>query len=259
MASIGVTHLFGPEIEGGSSVTPRQWAASADALGLKVIMKDLVITPPTNCVGFFHPTDEPNGKGVLPATLKPEYDRLKLLSSAIPVFLSLAGDKLVYDGFPNANDKQLYLDYAKYYDVATVNFYSKNRNADRYPVARTATVVRNLIALTNKPVWAWIEVNDQELGAPPAPDINRAPTPQEIEDTFTSCLNAGASGAGWFATTPRAHHGWPGNYWPPTDRNGASMQPQYDRLKAIASRVNGMSLEKRVKDLEDWRATHFMF
>lgn len=260
-AALGVIVAWGPEIEGGSSVTPQQWCDEAKKVGLSVITKNQTISIPSNCIGFYHANDEPNQTGaghVEPLKLKPEYDRLKLIAPNLPVFISLAGDKLLYTNFPNPIDRQLYLDYAKVCDAFTVNFYSKNRNASRYPTTQTALAVSNLIALCQKPVWAWVECNDQELGVPTLPDVNREPTPQEMSDTVDAAILAGASGFGWFGVCSRAKHGWPMNYWPDTNRNGVSMKPQYDMCRTLATKYNPQpSLESRVKALEDWRAKYF--
>ncbi len=240
-AALGVTVVWGPELEGGSGQTAQQWCDAALAAGLGVITKNQTLPVPSNCIGFYHAKDEPNQTGpghVDPAQLKPEYDRLKLLAPNLPVFISLAGDKLLYPDFPNPADRALYLGYAAVCDAFTVNFYSANRNASRYPMNMTARAVANLIALTGKPVHAWIECNDQELGPPAPPDVNREPTPAEMMDTVDHAMAAGAAGFGWFGVCARAKHGWPENYWPLTNRSGASMQLQYDQCKAIAAKYN---------------------
>jgi hypothetical protein len=90
-------------------------------------------------------------------------------------------------------------------------------------------------------VWAWIEANDQRLSPPALPDVNRAPTPQEIDDTVTQAVAAGARGIGWFLTCDSGKYGWPQSYMPDVDRNGASMQPQYDKVAEVSRRYNPTS------------------
>ncbi len=266
-AAIGVTCVWGPEIESGSGITAQQWCDSAKAMSLHVITKNQTAPVPTNCVGFYHPQDEPNSTGakhVDPIKLKPEYDRLKLLAPNLPVFISLAGDKIADPNGIRPQDVQMYLDYAAVCDAVTVNFYSANRS-NKYPMRMTAIAVKNWLDLCkanglNKPIYAWIECNDQELSPPAPPETNREPTPQEMSDTVDAALIAGASGVGWFGVCSRAKHGWPENYWPMTNRNGVSMQPQYDMCKSIAERLNPqLTTEQRLKALEDWRATFFKF
>lgn len=239
-AALGVNTVWGPEIESGSGVTAQQWCDAAKAASLSVITKNQTFPVPSNCVGFWHPQDEPNKTPPLdPAVLKPEYDRLHLLAPNLPVYISLAGDKVVYPNFPNPQDRAYYLKLSTVCDRFTVNFYSANRS-NKYPMSMTATAVKNIIALTGKPVDVWIECNDQELSKPVLPEVNGAPTPDQITEQVTLAMQAGASGFGWFGVCSRAapRVGWPAAYWPPTDRNGVSMQPQYDRCREIALKYN---------------------
>lgn len=272
---LGVNTLWGPEFEGGSSTTAQQYCDAALALDLAVITKNQTAPVPSNCVGFWHAQDEPNKTPPLPASaMKAEYDRLKLLAPNLPVHMSLAGDKLIYDNFPNTTDRAYYLSLAKVCDAFWVNFYSKNRNANRYPTSNTAKAVKNLIDLCGLPVYAWIECNDQELREVKPPDTDREPTPQEIMDTVDQVVAAGAKGFGWFGVCKKAKHGWPENYWPLANRNGVSMQPQYDMCKTIANKYNPVpvpgpvpptqeariaALETDVKELKDWRKKMFNF
>lgn len=263
-AAMGVTVVWGPELEGGSGQTAQQWCDAAKAAGLSVITKNQTLPLPTNCVGFWHANDEPNQTGPGhrdPAQLKPEYDRLKLLAPSLPVFISLAGDKIIYPGFPNPADRALYLGYAAVCDAFTVNFYSANRSS-KYPMSQTALAVKNLIALTGKPVHAWIECNDQFLSPPKPPETNREPTPEEMQQTVDQAIAAGAAGIGWFGVCPRLSPNWPSNYWPAINRNGVSMQPQYDKCREIALQLNPVpapplltleQLDARITELERWR------
>lgn len=128
-------------------------------------------------------------------------------------------------------------------DVLSVNCYSANRNASRYPMTWTADAVRKLAGATGRPVWAWVEMNDQVvLPAPkPADGISRAPTPQEIDDTVGYALAAGAAGIGWFATSQSNAYGWGvkdpargDSFWPLVDRHGASLAAQIAAVKTIS-------------------------
>jgi hypothetical protein len=117
-----------------------------------------------------------------------------------------------------------------------------NRNASRYKTSWTADAVKTVLAVRpDVEVWAWIEANDQRLSPPALPDVNRAPTPQEIDDTVTQAVAAGARGIGWFLTCDSGKYGWPQSYMPDVDRNGASMQPQYDKVAEVSRRYNPTS------------------
>jgi len=241
-ADLGTGVFFGPEVENPNALPPAvlaakqaQWIAAVAGVGGRVVLKRPPTTLPSHCVGVLHNVDEPNGKGITPAMLKPEFDRLRAAHPGTPIFLSLAGDKVLSANFERPLEKQLYLDYAAVCDVMTINFYSRNRNASRYPDTLTGDCIKKLADLTGRPVWAWVEVNDQRLPLPPPPNVNRAPTPDEIQRTVEYAVEKGAKGIGWFGTQDQGKYGWPESYWPGIDRNGATMQPQYDMLKVIAA------------------------
>lgn len=265
---LGASVMWGPELEGGSGQTAQQWCDAADKLGLKVITKNQTLPLPPNCIGFWHAQDEPNKTPPLPASaMQAEYNRLKAMAPDLPVYMSLAGDKLLYDNFPNATDRTYYLSLAKVCNAFWVNFYSKNRNANRYPTSQTAKAVKNLIDLCQIPVYFWYECNDQELKEVKPPDTDREPTPAEMMETVDLAMAAGALGFGTFGVCKKAKHGWPENYWPLTNRNGVSMQPQYDTVKAINNKYTAApapippvvptnaELDQRLKVIEDkWEA-----
>jgi hypothetical protein len=242
MAAMGVNTICGPTIEGNSTETPAQWCAAAKAAGLAVVLKSPTAPLPSNCVGVMLSVDEPNEpKGnkpiITPAQLKAESDQLRAAFPGMPIWLSLGGDKVVYDGFPSAADKDLYLGYASVADVLTVDFYSANKS-NKYPMTHTAKAVANLKALTGKALIPWCECNDQQLDPPKLPETNGAPTPDQIKATVDACLAAKADGIGWFFTCQKGSYRWPDSWLPQIDRAGRSMQPQYDMVKSINFTLN---------------------
>jgi hypothetical protein len=256
LVGMGVTTFVGEEVPNGRNLSPEALAAGklawrkavADA-GARCILKTPTGPLPVNCVGIILSVDEPNAKGIPPASLLGERDDLRSRYPGTPILLSLAGDKITSANFRAADQVQLYKDYAACADVLTVDWYSKNRNASRYPVTFTADAVKTLIAITGKPVIAWVDANDQQLPNPTSKtdgvhlDINRAPTPDEMKQTADAAIAAGASGVGWFLTCDSGKYGWPGSYLPLVDRNGVSMRPQYDAMRAISIDLAGPPVE----------------
>jgi hypothetical protein len=157
----------------------------------------------------------------------------------VKIFLSYAGDKITSANLRRPAELALLQAYLAAADVVTVDVYAANRNASRYKTSWTADAVKTVLAVRpDVEVWAWIEANDQRLSPPALPDVNRAPTPQEIDDTVTQAVAAGARGIGWFLTCDSGKYGWPQSYMPDVDRNGASMQPQYDKVTEVSRRYN---------------------
>jgi hypothetical protein len=246
LKAMGINTVAGPEVENSGSMTPAQLAAARDAWlkataerGLKCVLKNPPPALPWNCVGILLSVDEPNGKSVKPAAMKAESDGYRAKYPGVPIFLSLAGDKVTSANFNRPDEAQLYKDYAALADVLTVDAYSMNRNATRYPVTWTGEAVKKLALVTNKPVWAWLETNDQQLSPPPAGQgINRAPMPDEIKATWEYAVKCGAKGIGGFFTCDSGKYGWPASYLPAVDRNGQSVQPQYDMFRTLALAAN---------------------
>jgi hypothetical protein len=247
MVALGVNTFFGAEVENSKGMAPdvlaaqsAAWVKAVSAAGAYVVLKLPPAGPlPDNCIGLFLSIDEPNGKGIGPAAIKAESDDLRARYPGVPLVLSLAGDKVTSANFKKADQVQLYKDYAALADILTVDAYSKNRNAVRYPTTWTGDAVKTLIAVTGKEVWAWIEANDQQLPAPTTPpDTNRAPTPDEIKATVDYAVQQGAKGIGWFLTSDSGKYGWPQSFFPQVDRAGASMQPQYDMVRQVSTTLS---------------------
>jgi hypothetical protein len=157
----------------------------------------------------------------------------------VKCFYQYAGDKITSANLRRPAELALLQAYLAAADVVTVDVYAANRNASRYKTSWTADAVKTVLAVRpDVEVWAWIECNDQRLSPPALPDVNRAPTPQEIDDTVTQAVAAGAKGIGWFLTCDSGKYGWPQSYMPDVDRNGASMQPQYDKVTEVSRRYN---------------------
>lgn len=246
MAAMGVTTVLGAEVENGRNLAPDAlaagklaWIRASQDAGLSCILKAPTGPLPVNCVGIILSIDEPNGKLIPPAAMLGERDDLRSRYPGVPILLSLAGDKITSANFRAADQVKLYQDYAALADVLTVDVYSFNRDATRYKPTWTADAVKTLKAVTGKPVIAWCEANDQQLKPVVAGTPNRAPTPAEIKETVDAAVAAGASGIGWFFTCDSGKYGWPLSYLPNVDRNGISMRPQYDAVRAISIALAG--------------------
>lgn len=242
LADMGVTVCAGPEVENASNLAPAAlvaggvaWMTMAAAVGLGVVIKRpwLYGTLPVNVVGFMLTVDEPNSKQIPAAALKPEYDQLRALNPTMPIFLSLAGQNITSANFAKPAELQAMKDYLAICDVVTVDCYPMNANASHYKPTWPADAVAKIRTVSNIPVWVWLENNDQQLNPPKLPDVNRAPTPAEIQQSVDAAVAAGANGIGWFTTCAAGKYGWPNSYLPQVDRNGASMAPQYAVCKAI--------------------------
>jgi hypothetical protein len=265
LADMGITVVAGPEVENGSSLSPdalarkeREWIDAASAAGLSVIIKRpwKYGALPANVVGFMLSTDEPNAKQIPAATLKAESDRLRTLDSSKPIFLSLAGQNITSanwkknaDGtYVKPAEVQAFRDYLAVCDVVTVDVYPANANASRYKPTWPADAVAKIKALSpGTPVWVWLEANDQRLNPPKLPDVNRAPTPDEIRQSADAAVTAGAIGVGFFFTCATGKYGWPESYLPQVDRDGASMAPQYAAVKAIGLARKGTPVDPLVQ------------
>jgi hypothetical protein len=242
LAQKGHNIFFGPEVENAKTLPPaslalaeQAWRDAVKAASAWCVLKRPPAVLPDNCFGVCISVDEPNGKSpvVDPAQLKAESDALRAAYPGTQIFLSLAGDKITSANFAKPAELQLYKDYGALADVLTVDTYSKNRS-EKYPTTWTGDAVKKLKDATGKPVWAWVECNDQRLSPPPAPFVNRAPTPDEIQATVDYAIAQGATGIGFFYTCDSGKYGWPESYFPQVDRNGASMGPQYAKVREIA-------------------------
>lgn len=234
----GINTLVGEELGNPAKLTAEQYVAKAGDSGLCVISKAGVKA--ANVVGFFQPTDEPNGKGIAPATLKAAFDRFRTIDPSLPVHLSLAGDA-VLNGQPWKPAD--YAEAAKYCDVAWVNFYSFNRNSTRYPATMTATAVAKANTLMQgKLVYAWVECDWQRLGTNPF-GVGRSPTAGEVEGTVMSAILSGARGIGYFATVTGTVTsgsgdvlpGWPARYDQTPSDVDAWMKEFHPRLQLWAA------------------------
>jgi hypothetical protein len=260
LAALGVTHFFGPEVENAKNLSLAQldakraaWVRATQAAKVKCVLKNWVGDLPDNCVGVVIDGDELNGK-INPATGKQwqpaevaaEVKGLRDRYPGVPVFASLAGDKVT-------DVKETNRDYAQqvaYYkawgdlvDVLTVDNYPKNRNT-KYSVSWPAQAAEKLIKFSGKPVWVWFEVNDQNLNPPTGPgEVNREPFPDEIQQEVEQCLAVGVKGVGWFLTCQKGSYGWGVNdplypargdsYWPLVNRKGESLELQYRMVERI--------------------------
>jgi hypothetical protein len=251
LTSIGITHFVGPEVENSGVMSPAtlavaqaQWVKTVADNGGKVIYKLPPPGPlPANVVGLFLSRDEPNGKGILPSALQAEVTDLRTRYPGVPIYISLAGDKITSADFNKPEQLQLYRDYAALADVLTIDVYSINRNSERYATTWTGEAAKKLADATGKPVWAWCEMNDQQLKPVLTTDVNRCPTPAEIQATVDYAIAKGVKGIGWFSTcdgTSGHNYGWPANYWPLVDRNWNSIKPQLDTVASITNKLTGL-------------------
>lgn len=291
LAAQGVNVFFGPEVENSAALSPAALAAGqaswvkavADA-GAYCVLKQPSAPVPANCVGFILTVDEPNAKLIPAAALKGNFDALRALDPSRPIFLSMAGGTVTSANLARPAELQLLKDYAGVCDVFTVDCYPCNGNATRYPMTWTGDAAQKLAGATGRPVWAWIECNDQQKPAPTSKtdgvhlDINRGPTAAEIRSQVDYAVAQGATGIGWFATCDSGKYGWPGSYWPLVDRNHASLSAQLAMVASIGLERAGVvsapgppttspatqpadgvavmdALAARVAALEAWRAS----
>src|SRR5438067_1994847 len=94
----GIDVFCGPEVENAGALTTtdlaakkRQWIDAVGAAGAWVVLKNPIPPIPAHCYAFMLSVDEPDGKGIAPATMKAEYDRLRAIDSSMPIVLSLDG------------------------------------------------------------------------------------------------------------------------------------------------------------------------
>lgn len=266
LAAKGINTFCGPEVENGRNLPADQlaiaqaaWIKAVGDVGGKVVLKRPPAVLPAHCSGVMLTVDEPNGKSVLPATIRPESDAYRLAYPGKDIWLSLAGDKILSANFDKPTEAQLYRDYLALADVISINFYNRNRNASRYPDTHTGDIIAKLVKLVpGKRVLPWLENNDQQLPAPPAGQgFNRAPTPAEMQAQADDSRTKGGWGRGWFATCDSGKYGWPASYWPMVDRSGQSMEAQYRMMEVLARQLNPIpppstqpTLESRVAELE---------
>lgn len=251
----GVTVAFGPEVENHDWLLKndpdkllkleKEWIALADVYGLAVVLK----RPwkygklPANVVGFCHTDDEPNAtpKTSPPSALKAEYDQLRALDPSMPIFLVLYGGAITSANLSRAHERQQLADYLALCDVVAQDVYPKNLNRERYKNTWPGDVVEKIHQVDPaKPVWCWLEMNDQQLNPPTPPNTNGEPSPDDILDQADDCVARGAAGIGWFATCQRGKYGWGivdpkkgDSYWPLVNRKGESIAAQLDMVKRI--------------------------
>ena len=259
LAGLGFNVMVGPCVENDKALPPADllkgqlaWIDAVEKSGMGAMVKEpwrYPISP--GIVGVTYTVDEPNGKGKTPEMLKPEYAMLRQ-TTTLPILLTLAGDKITSANFDKPAELQLYADYLALCDIVAIDMYSMNRNASRYKTSWTADGVAKLRKhFPSKPVWFWYEMNDQRLPPPTAPDVNRGPTPDEIEETIRKAIAAGATGAGAFATCDSGKYGWPDSFWPLVDRSGKSIQANFDRIKAVNASLS-KPVTPPVPDYMDW-------
>lgn len=249
MSMMGINTFCGPEVESKSSLPPDvvaarevEWIQAVAGAGAFCILKRPPAVLPDHCTGILLTPDEPNraNRGPTPE-LAAEAADFRARYPGTPIYLSLAGDKILSANFARDWERKVYVDFAALYDVAFINFYPRNRNASTYPDTFPGDIVKKLADATGKPVIPFIEANDQRLGTPPNPaHHNRAPTPDEIEAQADWAVKQGAPGLGWFFTCDSGKYGWGtgtpdfatrgDSYLPLVDRNGASMRPQYEAV-----------------------------
>lgn len=255
LAGMGIDTFLGPEVENAKNLAPADLAAKrlawikavAAANGRCVLKRNAAelaaLTPlPAHCVGLLLDADEPNRNNTGPTdALRTESAKLRAAYPGMKIWLSLAGARISSANFSRPHELAVYQEYAKVADVFLINFYSKNLNADRYPIGMTGDIVKKLKDATGREVVACVEMNDQQLPLPPAGEgTNRAPTPTEISDTVGYAMNSGAAGIVWFATQDKGKYGWTfvagkgDSYWPLVDRGGRSIDAQLRMVTAVS-------------------------
>jgi hypothetical protein len=143
--------------------------------------------------------DEPILHKKSPQDMKDQADAFRQSGTkpGMKLVLNLEGDKFV---MPNPNQKVVgdHTGYMEACDVGFVDWYVKNRNADRYPLSHLWTAVERLCVWgKGKPVGAFVECSNQKI----APE-GREPTVGEMRGEIIGSIIHGARLIAYFPEVP---------------------------------------------------------
>jgi len=141
--------------------------------------------------------DEPVLHRMDPDAVKQQAKDFREAKPKLKLVLNLEGDKFV---MPNPSQTVIdqYTAYMEACDIGFVDWYVKNRNADRYPLSHLWTAVERLVVWgKGKPVGAFIECSNQKI----APE-GREPTVGEMRAEIVGSIIHGARLIAYFPEVP---------------------------------------------------------
>jgi hypothetical protein len=141
--------------------------------------------------------DEPVLHHMDPDAVKEQAKNFREAKPKLKLVLNLEGDKFVMPN-PGQNVIDQYTAYMEACDIGFVDWYVKNRNADRYPLTHLWTAVERLVVWgKGKPVGAFIECSNQKI----APE-GREPTVGEMRAEIIGSIIHGARLIAYFPEVP---------------------------------------------------------
>jgi hypothetical protein len=141
--------------------------------------------------------DEPILHRKNPEDMKEQADAFREVNPKLKLVLNMEGDKFVMPNPPQSVVDQ-HTGYMDACDIGFVDWYIKNRNADRYPLSHLWTAVERLCVWgKTKPVGAFIECSNQRI----APE-GREPTPAEMRAQIVGSIIHGARLIAYFPEVP---------------------------------------------------------
>jgi hypothetical protein len=183
-----------------------EYIAKADAAGLKMWRYPGEYMEPEKDENFdsHDPTlvaysmiDEPVLHHMNPDAVKDQAKNFREAKPKLKLVLNLEGDKFVMPN-PGQNVIDEYTAYMEACDIGFVDWYVKNRNADRYPLTHLWTAVERLVVWgKGKPVGAFIECSNQKI----APE-GREPTVGEMRAEIVGSIIHGARLIAYFPEVP---------------------------------------------------------
>jgi hypothetical protein len=141
--------------------------------------------------------DEPIMHKKSPEDMKEQAAAFREATPKLKLVLNLEGDKFVQPN-PGRSVVDQHTGFMEACDIGFVDWYVKNRNADRYPLTHLWTAVERLVVWgKGKPVGAFIECSNQKI----APE-GREPTPGEMRAEIVGSIIHGARLIAYFPQVP---------------------------------------------------------
>lgn len=141
--------------------------------------------------------DEPILHKMGPEAIKEQADAFRKANPKFKLILNLEGDKFVMPN-PGQNVIDQHTGYMDACDIGFVDWYVKNRNADRYPLSHLWTAVERLVIWgKGKPVGAFIECSNQGIS-----ELGREPTVGEMRGEIVGSIIYGARLIAYFPERP---------------------------------------------------------
>ncbi len=141
--------------------------------------------------------DEPILHRKTPDDIKEQAKSFREINPKLKLILNVEGDKFVQPK-PNPKVVEDHTGYMEAADIGFVDWYVKNRNADRYPMTHLWTAVERLVVWgKGKPVGAFVECSNQKI----APD-GREPTAGEMRAEIVGSIIYGARLIAYFPEPP---------------------------------------------------------